>query len=87
MRTYTQLTLSNTHATLKQRRRSDKPDDKRRCPKDRAVKGSHLGTSDEWHQAVIEFMEEQDYYRACYKQRKYIKNKIIYQLVVKEARE
>jgi len=85
MRTYTQTKLRyNTH-TPATRRRSDKPGDKRRSPKDKETKGSHLGTSEAWKQAAIKFLEEKDYYVNQYKQHKYIDNKIIYQLAVTEV--
>jgi len=87
MRTYTQTTLTHKKHTPVQRRRSGLPNDKRRNPKDKEIKGSHLGTSEAWRQAVTTFLEEKDYYVNQYKQRKYIDNKIIYQLAVTEVGE
>jgi len=48
MKTYTQTLLRYKTHTPVHRRRSDKPGDKRRCPRDVEDKGKHLGTSDEW---------------------------------------
>jgi len=87
MRTYTQTKLRYKTHTPATRRRSDNPNDKRKTPRDREVKGKHLGTSEAWKQAAITFLEEKDYYVNQYKQRKYINNKIIYQLAVSEVYE
>ena len=73
--------MPKTHKSI---RRSDNPNDKRRNPKNRHERGKHLGTTEQWLEATQAFMENKDYYVNRIRYDKYIDNKIIYHLAVRE---